>query len=106
MTCGIRVPGSLENRKNPKAGTTLHCTRGDQNVLVVYEIDFVLPRNSLSIGRRKVGHPSVDSHVYRSLVEVHTTQIQYSLIKLRPAFSEMPEARRCDYSSEHHSLTD
>ena len=43
MTRGIRVPGSLENRKNPKARTTLHYARCDQDVLVVVEINLVLP---------------------------------------------------------------
>src|SRR5258708_5304777 len=104
MTRGIRVPGSLENRKNPKARTTLHNTRCDQDVLVVVEINLVLPRNSLGIGQGKVRHLSVDSYVYRSRVESHTTQSQHSLIKLRPALSEMPKARPGDFTFEHHSL--
>src|ERR1700736_1263700 len=104
MTRGIRVPGSLENRKNPKARTTLHYTRCDQDVLVVVEINLVLPRNSLGIGQGKVRHLSVDSYVYRSWVEGHTTQGQHSLIKLRPVLSEMPEARLGDFTFKHHSL--
>ena|SRR5690242_6732784 len=106
MTDGIRVPSSLENRKNPEAGTTLHDTRGDQNVLVMLDVNRVLPRNSLSIRQRKVRHLSVDSYVYRSWPEVHATQVEYSPIKPRPAFFEMPEARLGDYCSEHYSLTD
>src|SRR5882724_956118 len=101
MTSGIRVPGSFENRENPKAGTTLHYTRGDQNVLVVLKINLVLPRNSPSIGQREMGHLSVDFYVYRSLIEGHSNQVQHSPIKLRPIFSEMPEARIGDYSFEH-----
>ena len=68
VTLGIRVTGSLENGKDPKTGTALHYARCDQDVLVVDEINLVLPRNSLGIGQGKLWHLSVDSYVYRSLV--------------------------------------
>lgn len=104
MTCGIRVPSSLENRKNPKAGATLHYARCDQDVLVVVKVNLVFPRNSMSIGQRKVGHLSVYFYVYRSMVEGHPTHGQHSLIKLWPECAEMPEARPGDFTFEHHSL--
>jgi hypothetical protein len=105
MTRGIRVPSSLENRKNPKARTTFHYTRRDQDVLVVVEINLVLSRNSLGIGQGKVRHLSVDSYVYRSWVEGQTTERQHGLIELRPVLTEMPEARLGDFTFEHHSVT-
>lgn len=106
MPHGIWLQGSLENWKNPKPGTALHDTRRDQNVLVVLEINLVLPRNSLSMRQRKVGHLSLDSNVDRSLAQGHTAQVQHSPIEFRPVFAEMPEARLGDYSSEYHSLTE
>src|SRR5262249_42522281 len=84
----------------------LHDTRRDQNVLVVLKINLVLARNPLRSWQWKVGHHSVDSYVYCPRMQGHTTQLQYSLVKLRPVFAEMPKARLGDYSSKHRSLTD
>jgi len=46
----IWTVGPFEDRKNPKAGTTFHHTRSNEDVLVVVEINLVLPRDSLRLG--------------------------------------------------------
>ena len=69
----IRKIGSFEDRKNPKPGPTFHQTRSDEDVLVVVEINLVLPRNSLRLGHGEVGHLSVDFYVYRALMERQST---------------------------------
>jgi hypothetical protein len=99
--------GSFEYRKNPKAGPTLHQTRCDDDVLVVVEINLVLPRNSLRLGHGEVGHVTVDFYVYRPLVYRQSTQVQYILIELGSALAEVSEARPRYLSferSEAHSL--
>ena len=106
MTRGIRIPGSLEHGKNPKAGTTLHHAGRNQNVLVVIEIDLVLRRNSPSIGQGITGQMAIDSYVYRSRAEGDTAEVQHSPIEVLPVFPEMPEARASDHAFEHRSLTD
>src|ERR1700740_3111560 len=93
MPLRIRMIGSFEYRKNTKAGPTLHQTRRDDDVLVVVEINLVLPRNSLRLGHGEVGHVTVDFYVYRPLVYRQSTQVQYILIELGSALAEVSEAR-------------
>ena len=107
MPLRIRKIGSFEDRKNPKPGPTFHQTRSDEDVLVVVEINLVLPRYSLCLVHGEVWHLSVDFYVYCALMKRQSTQVQYILIKLGSAFAEVSKARPGYLSLEHsraHSL--
>lgn len=108
MPFRIRKIGSFEDRKNPKAGPTFHQTWSDEDVLLMVEINWVLARNSLRFAHGEVGHLAVDFYVYRPLMERQATKLQYILIKVGSALTEVSEARPVYLSVEHsgaHSLS-
>ena len=73
MPFRIRTIASFEDRKNPKAWPPLHQARRDEDVLVVVEINLVLPRDSLRGGHGEVGHVTIDFYVDRARVKRQPT---------------------------------